>query len=156
MAVKARAHGVPEVRVDGMDALALYGTFREACASTRRGEGPVLVECVNYRLGPHSTSDDPGRYRAETETHEWRRGEPLERLRGYLLRCGGLDAEGVAAIEADAANRIDQALLAVAHLGPPPLESLFEDVYDKAPWPLLEQRAEARRRAKRPATSESG
>jgi pyruvate dehydrogenase E1 component alpha subunit/2-oxoisovalerate dehydrogenase E1 component alpha subunit len=156
LAAKARAYGIRELRVDGVDALALYAALCEVCEAARRGEGPALVECVNYRLGPHSTSDNPTLYRREMKAQERGRHDPIERLRGYLLRYGGLESVNAEEIELDATQAIEQAVHEVVRLGPPPLESLFEDVFEGPLWHLLEQREEVRRTARPSATLESG
>ena len=72
-AIKARAYGFPGIRVDGNDVLAVYQASREAVERARAGEGPTLIEMVTYRMGPHSTSDDPRRYREDAEVAEWQK-----------------------------------------------------------------------------------
>src|SRR5262249_27540641 len=108
IAVKARAYGLPGVRVDGNDLPAVYGVLRDAPARARAGEGPTFVEAVTYRMGAHSTSDDPTRYRSRDEVEAWGRKDPLDRLRRHLVNLGlvtdasdaALDAELVAEIAA--------------------------------------------------------
>lgn len=141
-ASKAIAYGLPGVRVDGNDPLAVYVAVRDAAARARRGEGATLIECVTYRIGAHSSSDDPSRYRSQAEVDAWIAKDPVERMRRHLVARGLWDeTEELAAVEAiDAEIR---AAIAVAEEGAPvPRESLFEDVYAVAPWHLAEQRAE--------------
>src|SRR5207237_8981797 len=88
-AVKALGYGFPGVRVDGNDVLASYVVSREAARRARRGEGPTLIEAVTYRRGPHSTADDPSRYRTDEELKTWEALDPIARFEKYL------DAEGV-------------------------------------------------------------
>jgi pyruvate dehydrogenase E1 component alpha subunit/2-oxoisovalerate dehydrogenase E1 component alpha subunit len=92
-AVKALAYGMPGVRVDGNDALAVYVAVHEAAERARRGQGPTLVEAVTYRVGAHSTSDDPARYRREADEAPWRDKDPLPRLGAWLASEQILTAE---------------------------------------------------------------
>src|SRR5207249_3893195 len=82
------AFGFDGVRVDGMDALAVYRTTRDAAGRAREGQGPTMIEAVTYRLGPHSSSDDPARYRDEAEVATWRARDPIARFRKYLEHAG--------------------------------------------------------------------
>src|SRR5437763_1602465 len=81
IAVKAVAYGFPGVKVDGNDAVAVYRAVKEAVDRARSGGGPTLVECETYRIGAHSSSDDPTRYRDEEEGEQWQQGDPLGLLR---------------------------------------------------------------------------
>ncbi len=142
LAIKARAYGMPGRRVDGNDALATHAAVTEALDRARGGGGPTFLECVTYRLGPHSSSDDPSRYRDEAEVEAWRRRDPLPRLRAYL-EGAGLWAEAderalVSELEAEIAAAIETAEAAP----PPDRASLFDDVYASPPWHLREQRDE--------------
>src|SRR2546426_4818836 len=84
IAQKAIAYGFPGIQVDGNDMLAVYAASREAVDRARAGEGPTLIECVTYRLGGHTTADDPTKYRSTEEVAEWERRDPLTRFRAYL------------------------------------------------------------------------
>src|SRR2546421_277321 len=79
IAQKAIAYGFPGIQVDGNDVLAVYAASREAVDRAQAGEGPTLIECVTYRLGVHTTADDPTKYRSEAEAREWERKDPLTR-----------------------------------------------------------------------------
>src|SRR6201998_560572 len=81
---KAIGYGMPGVRVDGNDVLACYAVTAEAAARARAGAGPTLIEAVTYRLGPHTTSDDPTRYRSQDELDHWQMLDPIPRYRAYL------------------------------------------------------------------------
>jgi pyruvate dehydrogenase E1 component alpha subunit/2-oxoisovalerate dehydrogenase E1 component alpha subunit len=87
-AIKGRAYGIPSVRVDGNDLLAVYHVVAEAVSRARRGEGPTFIEALTYRIGAHSTSDDPTRYRTQEEVEAWMKKDPLARLRAYLVGRG--------------------------------------------------------------------
>ena len=139
IAVKAAAYGFPGVRVDGNDILAVVDATRRAVERARRGEGPTLVEAVTFRMGGHSSSDDPTRYRAGEEVAEWERRDPVARLRAYLAGRG-LVAEGdEARWNEETQGEIGRAIEAAEALPPPKLETLFTDVYKDLPWHLEEQ-----------------
>ncbi|MBI3217579.1 MAG: pyruvate dehydrogenase (acetyl-transferring) E1 component subunit alpha [Mycobacterium sp.] len=88
IAHKAIAYGIPGIRVDGNDPLACYAVMAQAAQRARTGGGPTLVEAVTYRLGPHTTSDDPTRYRPQAEVDTWAALDPIPRYRSYLERVG--------------------------------------------------------------------
>src|SRR5206468_3321344 len=91
IAIKAVAYGMPGVRVDGNDVLAVYRATRAAVDRARAGAGPTFIEALTYRVSAHSSSDDPTRYRDESVTAEWRRKDPIERFRKYLLASRVID-----------------------------------------------------------------
>lgn len=140
IAIKGRAYGVPSVRVDGNDLLALCKVLGDAFARARKGEGPTFVESVTYRIGAHSTSDDPTRYRSDEEVEAWKKKDPVDRLRKYLVLRGLMDDARDAALEKELQDEISPAIKAVEELPPPPRASLFEDVYATPTWNLVEQR----------------
>ena len=142
IAVKAHAYGVRGVRVDGNDVLAVYRVVKEAVDRARAGEGPTFVESVTYRMGPHSSSDDPTRYRSNEEVESWAKKDPLARFERYLSKAELLDDATREAIETKLRAELDAALAQVEELGPPPRETVFEDVYAKVPQHLEEQREE--------------
>jgi 2-oxoisovalerate dehydrogenase E1 component alpha subunit len=141
-AEKAAAYGVPGVRVDGNDLFAVVSTVRKAVERGVRGEGPTLIEAITYRMGGHSTSDDPNRYRGSEMLEPWASRDPIGRVRAYLEKHDLWDgaAEERLIAEVDASFK---AAVKVAEQTPlPPLESMFEDVYARPPWHLQEQRQE--------------
>ena len=105
-AVKADAYGIPGVRVDGMDPLATYRVTRDVVDRARRGEGPTLVEAVQYRFGAHTTADDPTAYRNEDEVDRWRDRDPIDRYETFLRERGIVDDTVVAEIEAEARETV--------------------------------------------------
>lgn len=141
-AVKGRAYGVPGVRVDGNDVLAIYRVMRDAIARARDGQGPTFIEAVTYRMGAHSSSDDPTRYRTQSEVDMWALRDPIMRLRRFLVKRGLLDDGQDAALEEGLMAEITTAIQEVEQLAPPARETLFDDVYAELPWHLVEQRAE--------------
>lgn len=88
IAHRAAGYGMPGVRVDGNDVLACFAVMAEAAERARAGNGPTLIEAVTYRLGPHTTSDDPSRYREQSEVDRWRALDPIPRYRTYLQGTG--------------------------------------------------------------------
>lgn len=140
LAVKAKAYGFPGVRVDGNDVLAVYAAAREAVDRARSGGGPAFIEAVTYRMGAHSTADDPSRYRSEEEVEKWKRRDPLSRFRAYLEDQGLHDEAREEDLRLKLEEEIGQAVRQAERAGPPPTETLFEDVYDRLPWNLREQR----------------
>src|SRR5437868_8468849 len=142
IAVKAVAYGFPGVKVDGNDAVAVYGGVKEAVDRARGGGGPTLVECETYRIGAHSSSDDPTRYRDEREVEVWRKRDPIERLRARLGADGLWTDRQDQELRARLLEEVNGAI-AEAEKKPDPLrESLFDDVYANVPWSLREQREE--------------
>ncbi len=118
IAQKAFAYGMPAAQVDGNDALAVYEVCREALERARRGDGPSLIEAVTYRLGPHTTSDDPTRYREETEVKAREAEDPLPRLRRYLEHAGIYEEGLQERLEEEARESMGKAV-AVAEAVPP-------------------------------------
>ncbi|MBI2388915.1 MAG: thiamine pyrophosphate-dependent dehydrogenase E1 component subunit alpha [Deltaproteobacteria bacterium] len=140
IAVKGYAYGVRPLRVDGNDVLAVYETVRAAVERARGGEGPTFIECVTYRIGAHSTSDDPTRYRSSEEVERWQRRDPIERFHRWLVAKGLASDALRAEIEAEHDAEAIAAIKDVEPLPPPPRESLFDDVYAELPWHLREQK----------------
>jgi pyruvate dehydrogenase E1 component alpha subunit len=140
LAIKARAYGFEGVRVDGNDVLAVHAVTGQALSRARAGEGPTLIEAITYRLGPHSTSDDPTVYRAPEEVARWRERDPILRYAGYLRKRKLLEDGAEATVLAEAQGTVRAAVAQVEKAVPVPVESLFEDVYEETPWHLAEQR----------------
>jgi 2-oxoisovalerate dehydrogenase E1 component alpha subunit len=140
-AEKGIAYGVPGVRVDGNDPFAVVSVTRRAVERAARGEGATLIEALTYRMGGHSTSDDPNRYREQTQVSPWAERDPIERLRRYLLQHGCWSDHAEQELVRETDRRFRDAVRVAEQTRPPPLDSMFEDVYEKPPWHLAEQRA---------------
>jgi len=154
-AERALAYAMPTERLDGNDVCGLYLAFQGAAERARQGLGPTFLECVTYRTGPHSTSDDPSLYRSEAEVNAWRERDPIARLARSLEAQGALDAARSRALSDELRVELDAAL-EVAEAAPPPARaSLFDDVYANLPGHLLEQRQELFTPAKRFAHSDA-
>src|SRR3954470_24245217 len=141
-AEKAVAYGIPGVRVDGNDIFAVVSVTRRAIERGMRGEGPTLVEAITYRMGGHSTSDDPNRYRESEAVQAWAARDPIERVRSYLEKRAAWSEADDKTLRADIDARFREAVTVAEKTPPPALESMFDDVYAKVPWHLAEQRAE--------------
>ena len=150
-AVKGRAYGVPSVRIDGNDVLAVYVAMHRAVERARSGGGPSFIEAVTYRIGAHSSSDDPSRYRSSEEVDAWLKRDPVLRLKRHLAKEGLFDDVAEQHLEAQLNAEIADAVAAAEDLDGPDRESLFDDVYAELPWHLREQRAELLARGPAPA-----
>jgi pyruvate dehydrogenase E1 component alpha subunit len=143
-AAKAAGYGMPGVRVDGNDVLAMWQVASDAIDRARAGDGPTMIEALTCRVPGDSSSDDPPVYRdpGEPELPEsWERKDPLNRLRNYL-RHRGMWSERSEAEQTEACHQQITDALAVAERTPAPaVESLFDDVHEELPWHLREQRA---------------
>lgn len=139
-AAKGVAYGVDGLRCDGNDALATYATVKKAVDRAARGDGPTLVELLTYRMGGHSTSDDPRAYRADDELEQWRSTDPLTRLRGYLDGIGAWKDDDQTRVEREGMEELKACIAQAERADKPSLESMFADVYAEEPWHLREQR----------------
>jgi pyruvate dehydrogenase E1 component alpha subunit len=148
IAVKAKAYGFPGVKVDGNDVEAVFAAANEAVARARSGQGPTLIEAETYRIGAHSSSDDPTRYRDPREVEAWKARDPLDRARARLLGAELWDTRREEALRAELLTQVNAAIEAAEKLPPPALETLFADVYSDPPWNLAEQREELLRLVK--------
>ncbi|HEY3878267.1 MAG TPA: pyruvate dehydrogenase (acetyl-transferring) E1 component subunit alpha [Trebonia sp.] len=126
---KASGFGFPGVRVDGNDVLACYAVTKKALRAAREGEGPMLIEAFTYRMGAHTTTDDPTRYRLASELETWRLRDPIERVRAYLSRTGEADAAFFEEVKAEADELAVKLRAAVVALPDPPPLALFDNVY---------------------------
>ena len=142
-AEKAAAYGMPGVRVDGNDALAVYQAVHEAVERARRGEGPTLVEAVTFRMGPHSSSDDPKRYVPPALYEDWKKKDPIERLKAYLVKRGAWDDKREAQLVEDTKAEIAAAVEAAEKAGNPALDTMFTEVFGGEVLPHLQRQRDA-------------
>ena len=142
IAEKAIAYGMPGIQVDGNDLFAVYEAVKEAADRARSGGGPTLIEAVTYRRGPHTTSDDPNRYRDPAEVEEWARRDPIERVRIYLSEHGAWDDEWQAAIDAEAQAEIDRAIELAESMPPLGPGEILDAMFETLPPHLEAQRRE--------------
>ena len=147
IAQKALAYGLPGLQVDGNDVLAVYAAAREAVERARAGDGPTLIECVTYRLGVHTTADDPTKYRSEAEVAMWEQKDPLTRFRAYLEKRNLLE-EG---LEQRVDEEIAEAIRCFESTPPPDPLVMFDHAYAELPPDVQAQRDAMA--ASRPATA---
>ncbi|MCK5934928.1 MAG: 3-methyl-2-oxobutanoate dehydrogenase (2-methylpropanoyl-transferring) subunit alpha [Fulvimarina manganoxydans] len=148
-AARGLGFGIPSLRVDGNDYLAVHAASKWAVERARRNLGPTLIEWVTYRAAAHSTSDDPSAYRPKEETDAWPLGDPVKRLKNHLILTGAWSEERHVQAEAE----IDAEILAAQreaethgtlHTGPrPSVRDMFEGVYEEMPPHLRRQRQQA-------------
>lgn len=141
LAEKAAAYGMASFRVDGNDVLAVYDVTARAANHARQGRGPVLIEAVTYRLGLHSSSDNPALYRTSEEAESWSSADPIPRFRKFLEGKGWWSAEWEAAVRKQHLEQIHVAVAEAESAPPPEPASLFENVYSE---PTLALRAQQR------------
>jgi 2-oxoisovalerate dehydrogenase E1 component alpha subunit len=147
-AARAPGYGIPGLRVDGNDFLAVYAATRWAVERARRGVGATLIEHVTYRASAHSTSDDPSRYRPKDERQAWPLGDPVERLQRHLVALGEWSSERQQQLERELEAHVtacwDESVKYGTLTEGPALDpaSMFEDVFKEMPPHLVRQRRE--------------
>ncbi len=140
---KAFAYGMPGVRVDGNDVLAVYEVTKEAIMRARNGEGPTLIEAVTYRVGPHTTSDDPTRYREDTIAQEWKsKRDPVFLFKNFLLKQGLWTEEEDAETAERMKNEINEAVKEAESTAKTKLSDIFDHVYETPTTDLILQKEE--------------
>ncbi len=149
-AARGLGFGIPALRVDGNDYLAVHAVARWAADRARRNLGPTLIEYVTYRVGAHSTSDDPSAYRPKTESEAWPLGDPVLRLKKHLIVKGAWSEERHVQAEAEIMDEVIEAQRqAEAHGtlhaggGRPSVRDIFEGVYAEMPPHIRRQRQKA-------------
>jgi pyruvate dehydrogenase E1 component alpha subunit len=140
LAERGPAFGMPGWRVDGNDVMACWWAMAQAVEHCRRGQGPMLLELLTYRMGPHTTSDDPSRYRSSDEDRQWAAADPIARFESYLLSRQLITPDLVDEHRQQAEQAVEALRRAVlACVDPSPLE-VFEHVYHQRPATLQAQR----------------
>ncbi len=143
LAQKAIAAGIPGLQVDDNDVIAVRAAITEALRRARDGDGATLIEAITYRLQDHTTADDASRYRSDQEVSEAWKLDPISRLRAYLAGTGAWSKSDEESLIADCAERVEAAVvdyLATAREG---AEAMFDNLYDRLPTQLDEQRTAA-------------
>jgi 2-oxoisovalerate dehydrogenase E1 component alpha subunit len=148
-AARAIGFGLACLRVDGNDFLAVYAATQWAANRARTNRGATLIELFTCRAASHSTSDDPSRYRAESEWQNWPYGDPVQRLSTHLTRLGEWSPERHRQLEGELADEVRAASREAEHYGTLDQEptysasTMFEDVFKEMPWHLRRQRQES-------------
>ncbi len=138
LAQKALAYGFEGIQVDGNDALAVYSATKAALQKAKSGGGPTLIECFTYRLGAHTTSDDPTKYRQNAEVEEWRKKDPIKRFRLYLEKKGIWSQNYEEKLMKDCTEEVEKAV-EEAEAYKPVVENMFKFVYTEITPGLKEQ-----------------
>ena len=139
---RAAGFGFPGVRVDGNDVLAVLAVTRAALAAAREGQGPTFIEAFTYRMGAHTTSDDPTRYRLASELEEWKLRDPIARVKAYISRTGVAGPEFFDAVEAEADELAKRIRSGTTEMPDPPGTAMFDRVYAEQTPHLAAQQAE--------------
>jgi pyruvate dehydrogenase E1 component alpha subunit len=142
LAQKAVAFGIPGIQVDGNDALAMYVATKEAAEHARSGKGPVLIEAVTYRMGPHTTSDDPTIYRKNEEVEAWAKKDPIARFKTYLEDKGLWDEDKENELQEENKAFVTKTFKKVEQSGDTVLEDIFKYTYKEMTPQLEEQLAD--------------
>ncbi len=137
---RASGFGFPGLRVNGNDVFACLAVTRKAMQAARDGQGPTLIEAYTYRMGAHTTTDDPTRYRLASELEAWKLKDPVERVKAYLVRTGSADAAFFEEIDAEAAQVGRHVRRACLEMPDPAPLSMFDDVYGEPTALLREER----------------
>ena len=127
--MRARGYGFPGVRVDGNDVFACLAVTRKAMQAAREGQGPMLIEAFTYRMGAHTTTDDPTRYRLASELEAWKLKDPIERVKAFLVRTGAADAAFFADVDAQADDLGRRIRKTCQEMPDPQPLAMFENVY---------------------------
>lgn len=141
---RADGFGFPGVKVDGNDVLAVHAVTQWALDRARSGEGPALIEAFTYRMGAHTTSDDPTKYRLAEELETWKLKDPIERVKAYLARRGVIDQEWLDTLAAEADEMAEVMRSECVAMPDPDLGGLFDLVYAEQTEHLRAQQAEYR------------
>jgi pyruvate dehydrogenase E1 component alpha subunit len=139
---RASGFGFPGVRVDGNDVLAVLAVTRAALAAARDGQGPTFIEAFTYRMGAHTTSDDPTRYRLASELEEWKLRDPIARVKAHLTRTGIADHDFLEAVEREAGELAARIRAGTVEMPDPAPATMFDAVYTEQTPPLAAQREE--------------
>jgi pyruvate dehydrogenase E1 component alpha subunit len=129
LAQRGAGFGIPAVRVDGNDVIASYAVTRWALEKARSGGGPVLIEAFTYRMGAHTTSDDPTKYRTRADEAYWAERDPIARLETYLRGLGELGDDAVEAARAEIKELGRRTRETVKSWERPPASTMFDHVY---------------------------
>lgn len=145
IAQKAEAYGFEGLRVDGMDAIAVYLATKLAVRRARAGKGPTLIEAMTYRYGPHATADDPSLYRSDDEVEEWKQKDAIERLRRFLESRGEWDERVGEKIEMEVTDAVDAAVTSLEAQPVPGRDDAVRHGFSRIPAHVVEQLHEMQR-----------
>jgi pyruvate dehydrogenase E1 component alpha subunit len=150
LAQRAIGYGFEGLQVDGNDVFAVYKATKEALEKARSGNGPTLIECLTYRMGDHTTSDDAQRYRTSQEMKEWAARDPIDRLRKYMKKSGLWSDEYESKVQSEASEKVQMAIEKFESVKPPDVKDLFSWTFAEL-TPNLKRQYEDLVRSKREA-----
>lgn len=139
LAQKGVAAGIPCIQVDGNDILAVYAVVKEAVERGRKGEGPTLIEAVTYRIGPHTTADDPTIYRKEEYHKEMLKTDPLIRTKNYMIEKGIWNEDKESSLKEELEILVEETFKKIEKTEATPLEDIFKYTYENMTENLKEQ-----------------
>jgi len=139
LALKAIAYGMPGILVDGNDIFAMYNASKTAVERARNGEGPTLIEAYTYRLGAHTTSDDPTKYREDKEVEEWKKKDPILRFELFLKSKGLIDDEWIEKTKAELEKDVTTTFEEIEGKSDTEIDDIFKFTYEKMTPQLEEQ-----------------
>jgi pyruvate dehydrogenase E1 component alpha subunit len=141
IAQKAIAYGMPGIQIDGNDIFAVYAATKEAVDRARAGHGPTLIEAVTYRFGPHTTADDPTKYRKDKEVEYWKQRDPIDRLRKYMIANGLWDEKQEKKAVEKASKEVEKAVTEAEKTPNQSVDDVFDYTYAQLTPQLEEQKA---------------
>ncbi len=139
LALKAVAYNMPGILVDGNDLFAVYVATKEAIERARNGEGPSLIEAYTYRLGAHTTSDDPTKYREDEEVEKWKNKDPILRFKKYLKKKGILTDEWEEKTIEELEKEVMETFESIENKSDTEIDDIFKYHYETMPPHLEEQ-----------------
>lgn len=139
LAQKALAYGFEGIQVDGNDVFAVYQAVKESLEKARKGKGPTMIECLTYRISDHTTSDDQAKYRDQREVEEWKKKDPIDRLRKYMESKKIWKKSDEKKLLKECNKKIEQAVKKFESIKPPEVEDIFKYAYKEMTPELREQ-----------------
>lgn len=139
IAERGKGYGIDSYRIDGNDFFAVYDTVKHARQICLEGKGPVLIEAMTYRMGAHSTSDDPSLYRSDAEVEQWKEKSPILRMRRYLENQGLWDSQKEEKLTTEVNDIVSEAISIAKEIPKPPLEYIVQHVYSTVPQSLKDE-----------------
>jgi len=142
IAQKATAYGFEGIQVDGNDVFAVYKVTKDALNKARDGKGATLIECYTYRIGAHTTADDPTRYRSAEEVEYWKKRDPIDRLRKFMIKKKIWSDSDEQKLLEEVEKKVNEAVKKAEAVEEPKPEDMFNYVYDKPTEQLRQQMQE--------------
>lgn len=141
IAQKSVAYGIPGIRIDGNDILAVYFETKKALDRARKGDGPTLIEAVTWRYGAHTTSDDPTKYRNQDESdHRRATTDPILRIERYMKNAEISDEHWIKEVKVEALVKVEEAVEEMEAFPKPDVDDLFDHVFADTPWTIIDQK----------------